>query len=95
MIAVAVIITALIVVGYVIVENTSWGMPYRVQRLHDQITKRYAELQAMYEIDQAKFLLTEELVQNRLIKSAGWSGDKLELCYIDQVCEDFYVGVED
>ena len=81
--------------GYYVVQYTSWGMPYRVQRLHDQITKRYQELQTMYEINQAKLLLTEELGQNRLVENAVFSGDKLELCYIDQVCEDFYVGVED
>lgn len=95
LIIVLVIVAVLVGIGYYAIQYTAWGMPYRVQRLHDQITKRYVELQAMYEIDQAKFLLTEELGQNRLIKSVGWSGDKLELCYIDQVCEDFYVGVED
>lgn len=95
LILVVIIIAALIVAGYVIVKYTTWGMSYRVQRLHDQITKRYIALQTMYEIDQAKFMLTEELRQNRLVKSAVFSGDKLELCYIDQACEDFYVGVED
>ncbi len=95
LIVVLVVVGALAGFGYYVVQFTSWGMPYRVQRLHDQITKRYQELQTMNETNQAKLLLTEELGQNRLVDSAVFRGDKLELCYIDQVCEDFYVGVED
>lgn len=95
LIIVLIAVVALGGLGFYVVRYTTWGMSYRVQRLHDQITKRYQELQTMYELDQAKHLLTEELEQNRLVKSAAFRGDKLELCYVDQVCEDFYVGVED
>lgn len=90
-----IVLASLIGVAFGVAKYTSWGMPYRISRLHDQIETRNDSLQQTYETKEAQGILLEELRQNRLIRSAFFSGDKLELCYVDETCEEFYVGIED
>jgi cell division protein FtsL len=94
-IVIVVVIIVLTIVGWVLVKYTTVGMSYRISRLHEQIEKRYGELKEIYAVEEAKQVLVEELLHNHLVQSARFSGDKLVLCYPDQSCEDYYVGVED
>lgn len=95
LIVIASVLAGLCLTVYLVVKYTTWGLPYRVSRLHDQIETRYASLQQTYESKEAQAMLVDELTQNRLVRRAEFRGDKLELCYVDETCEDFYVGIED
>ncbi len=92
---VAIVIVALIVIGFIMAKYTTVGMSWRIDRLHDQIEARYDEHLEIYEETDARAFLELELSENRLLDSAEFDGDRLELCYVTGECEDYYLGIED
>ncbi len=76
---------------FIVGKYTTVGISYRLGRLHKQIEQRFSQLQLNNDLRQAKKILTVELNQNRLIKTAELRGELFYLCYVNDTCLDFEI----